>query len=230
MFDPLGNVTAVHKRGALDGRPTETFEYRRDTVPNARRQRVRINHDDVEPGYEKVEYFDGCGRIAQVSLRAEAGRWAVGKQKQLTIAGTQIGETDAYFADSPAFTSAPPPGTATRVLHHDFAGRVVRERLFNGRETVHRYDRNHVAFYGPDAADQLAVDPATLPTRRTVLDAGGVIRSVFERDGTRWLEVRREHDAMHRLVRVDRSARTRRVHERLRFVGQSYPDPIGRRW
>ena len=202
VFDPLGNVTAVYKRGALDGRPTETFEYRRDTVPNARRQRVRINHDDVEPGYEKVEYFDGCGRIAQVSLRAEAGRWAVGKQKQLTIAGTQIGETDAYFADSPAFTSAPPPGTATRVLHHDFAGRVVRERLFNGRETVHRYDRNHVAFYGPDAADQLAVDPATLPTRRTVLDAGGIIRSVFERDGTRWLEVRREHDAMHRLVRV----------------------------
>ena len=82
VFDPLGNVTAAYKRGALDGRPTETFEYRRDTVPNARRQRVRINHDDVEPGYEKVEYFDGCGRIAQVSLRAEAGRWAVGKQKR----------------------------------------------------------------------------------------------------------------------------------------------------
>ena len=57
VFDPLGNVTAVYKRGALDGRPTETFEYRRDTVPNARRQRVRINHDDVEPGYEKVEYL-----------------------------------------------------------------------------------------------------------------------------------------------------------------------------
>ena len=35
-----------------------------------------------------------------------------------------------------------------------------------------------------------------------MLDAGGIIRSVFERDGTRWLEVRREHDAMHRLVRV----------------------------
>jgi RHS repeat-associated protein len=201
-FDPLGNPSAVYKRGALPGRPTETFQYRRDVVPNARWQQVRINHDAGEPGYQKVEYFDGCGRIAQVRLRADAGRWAVGKQKMLTVAGKQIGEVDAYFSDSPEYAPEPPPETATRVLHHDYAGRVVRERLFNGRQTVHRYDRNHVAFYGPDAADALAGDPDTLPTRRTVLDAGGVIRSVFERDGSRWLEVRREHDAMHRLLRV----------------------------
>ena len=200
-YDPLGRVVATHQRGALPGRPTEMFEYVDNVVPTTRVQRVRMRHDDPEPGYEKVEYFDGMGRVAQVRIAAGA-RWAVGKQQRRSIAGTVIGERDAYFAASRDFDATPPPGTATRHLQYDHLGRVIGETLFNGLSTVHRYHRNEVDFFDPDASLGLAADPATLPTRRSVLDASGMVRSLFERDGVRWVEVRRDHDELRRLVRI----------------------------
>lgn len=201
-YDPLGNVSAIYKRGSLPGLPSETYEYLRDAVPVARVQRVRIDHTDAEPGYVKIEYYDGCARVAQTKLLADDNRWAVGKQQRLSVAGRLLGETDAYFSAVREFTPDPPDGTAKRILHYDYAGRIVRERLFNGRETLHRYDRNHVLFYNPDAADALKLNPATPPTRSSVLDAGGLIRSVFEYDGGSQFEVKREYDVLHRLQRV----------------------------
>jgi RHS repeat-associated protein len=199
VFDPLGNVVALYKREALADRPTESFEFRRGALPHARIQRVRMEHDDAEPGYCKIEYLDGCARVAQVRMLAAGGRWAVGKQQRLSVPGKLLGETDAWFDDMPDFSAAP-AGTAERRLTYDHLGRVLRERLFNGRETLHRYQRNEVAFYGPDAADALAGDPTTPPTRRSLLDAGGIVRAVFEREGARWCEVRREVDGLQRLL------------------------------
>ena len=201
-FDALGNTVAVYKRDALPGRPTEQYEYVRNIVPNAVIQRVRINAGDAESGYQKIDYLDGCGRRTQTKLLAEDGRWAVGKQELHSIQGKRLRVRDAYFSSQSAYDASPPEGVATSETHYDTRGRVTRERLFNGRWTLHRYQRNRVEFFGPDAADALALDPAATPTRESVLDAAGQVRSIIERDGAARFEQRRDYDPLRRLVRI----------------------------
>jgi RHS repeat-associated protein len=205
-YDGLGNVIAVYKRGATPGLATETYEFRRHTVPNATVQRIRINANDAEPGYQKIDYFDGCGRICQSKLFAENGQWAVGKQEVLSIHDRPIAEHDAYFSTTPSYDTAIPAGVAVRRLHLDFASRVTDEILFNGRKTKHHYFRNEIRFFGPAAADSLAADPGTPPTRVSRMDARGLAVSIIEQEATRSYEQRREYDALQRMVRIIDSA------------------------
>jgi hypothetical protein len=43
--------------------PTETYEHRRDVVPNVTIQRTRILPNDGGPGFVQHEYRDGQGRV-----------------------------------------------------------------------------------------------------------------------------------------------------------------------
>lgn len=201
-FDALGRPRTVYKRGALPGLPTEEYEYRHDSVPNAVIQRIRIEAADAVAGYHKVEYLDGCGRAAQTRMLAEGGTWAVGKQEVFSIQGKRLRVLDAYFAETDAFSATPPADTAASETHYDPLGKVLRERLFNGRWTLHRYAGNVVSFYGPEACEALALDPATPPSRQSVLDAGGQVRAIIEHDrGSRYVQ-RRDYDALNRLLRI----------------------------
>ena len=201
-YDPLGFTAAVYRPGALPGKPTESYEYVRDRVPNAIAQRMRVAHDDVVAGAVKVDYYDGTGRKCQTKTLSETGTWAVGRQEILSVAGRRLGIRDAYFSLAVDFTPVPPAGTASTELHLDADGRIVRERLFNGRWTSHEYERNRVRFFGPDAHDARALNPTTPPTRESVLDTRGLATAIIERDAGRTLTVRRTFDAERRLTRV----------------------------
>jgi RHS repeat-associated protein len=201
-YDGLGNVVAVYRRGARPDRPTETYEYRFDVVPNVVIRRLRLLPDDAAPGSVTHEYRDGSGRVCQVKTLAEDGRWAVGKQQILSIAGRELGERDAYFADSPDYEPAPPPGVAERAVLYDFAARVVEERLFGGGVARHVYAGNVTRFYGPDRTAALAADPATPATRVSRTSAAGKIVALEEHDEDGWYRQRREYDALGRLTRI----------------------------
>lgn len=201
-FDALGNVLAVFKRDAAPGLPTEEYEYRRGAVPHSVVAAVRVNANDAQPGYRKIDYLDGCGRRVQTRLLGEDGRWAVGKQERMSIQGRKLRVVDGYFSDHDTFDAAPPAGTAEHETRYDTLGRVIGERLFNGRRTVHRYAANRVEFFDPDAADALALDPSTPPSRESVTDASGLVRSIVERDGASRFEQRRDYDALRRLLRI----------------------------
>ena len=201
-----GRIIAVSERGALPGAPSETYEYRIDTVPNCTIARIRIDPADAQPGHIKYDYFDGCARLCQTKLTAENGMWAAGKQNLISIHERQIGERDAYFSAVPDFDSVPPAGVIVRTMKRDFASRVVEETLFNGRKTAHRYVRNEVRFYGPDAADALDGNPATPPTRVSRMNAIGLAVSLVEFDTAGEYEQRRDYDPLRRLVRIVDSA------------------------
>jgi RHS repeat-associated protein len=195
-YDALGNVLEVDRRGALPGMPTETFEYRRDVVPNRITQRVRVHHHDPEPGHVKIEYRDGAGNVVQVKILDSPGRWAVGKQRILAVGEVLLGERDAYFSATEAFEAEPPPGVAETRMTRDFANRVVEQVLFNGTRTFHRYEANAVHFYGPGA------DPKGQPTRSSWNDANDNLVAIAEYDQSRRYAERREYDALNRLTRI----------------------------
>lgn len=195
-YDALGNVVEADRRGALPGMPTETFEYRRDVVPNCITQRVRIHHDDAQPGHVKIEYRDGADNVAQVKILDPSGRWAVGKQRILAVGEVLLGERDAYFSDTDTFEPEPPPGVAETRLTRDFANRVVEQVLFSGERTFHRYEANAAHFFGPEAA------PGSRPTRSSWNDASDNVVAVAEYDETRSYVERREYDALNRLTRI----------------------------
>jgi len=193
-YDALGNVLEVDRRGALPGMPTETFEYRRDVVPNRITHRVRVHHDDPQPGHVQIEYRDGADNVAQVKILDSGGRWAVGKQRILAVGEVLLGERDAYFSDTDAFEPEPPPGVAETRLTRDFANRVVEQVLFGGARTFHRYEANAVHFYGPEAVER--------PSRSSWNDANDNVVAVAEYDDTRRYVERREYDALNRLTRI----------------------------
>ena len=85
---------------------------------------------------------------------------------------------------------------------YDALGRVVRDKLFNGRTVLHRYTRNRVEFFNPDATDALVGNPATPPSRESLTNAAGLVVEVIEREGAASFVVRREYDVMRRLTRV----------------------------
>jgi RHS repeat-associated protein len=201
-YDGLGNIVAVWSRDAHPDRPTETYEHRHGAVPCSVVQRVRVHPGDAEPGAVKIDYYDGCGRICQTRVLAEDGRWAVGKQQILSIHDRLIGERDAWFSAVETYEPAPPPGVAARQVKRDFASRVVEETLFNGRATRHVYKGNEIRFYAPDAADALALDPATPPSRVSRTSASGLVVSIVERDAAGTYEQRRDYDPLRRMVRI----------------------------
>lgn len=195
-YDGLGNIIEVYRRGALPGKPTETYEYRRDVVPNRITRRVRVHHDDADAGNVKIEYRDGADNVAQVKMRDISGQWAVGKQELYEVGEALVGERDAYFSATPDFEAAPPAGVAERRITRDFANRVVEEVLFNGARTLHRYERNAVHFYGPEA------NPAATPTRSSWSDVHENLVAIAEYDDTRSYVQRRTYDAFNRLVSI----------------------------
>ena len=201
-YDPLGFITAVYRPGAVADHPTEEYEYLREQVPTAVVQRVRVQHGDPEPGFVSIDYYDGCARRCQTKILSEQGSWAVGRQEILSVDGRKLGTRDAYFSFASDYDVAPPPGTASTETHYDFLGRVRRERLFNGRWTTHRYNRNRVAFFNPDAADLLEGDPSTPATRESVLNAQGLVTMLIEHDGNTAFTTHREYDPLQRLLTV----------------------------
>ena len=201
-YDALGFVSAVFRPGSSPGRPTEEYEYRRDVTPNAVVRRMRLQHGDATPGFVQVDYYDGCARRCQTKIFSERGEWATGRQELLSIHGRRLGVRDAYFALTADFDATPPPGVAATAVEHDFLGRVVRERLFNGRSTNHVYARNRIAFYDPGATDLLAADPSTPPTRESVLNAQGLVTTLLERGDSGVLATHRHYDPLRRLLRV----------------------------
>ena len=201
-YDALGNVLEVYRRGALPGRPTEAFEYRRDVVPNRVTQRVRVEHGHAEAGHVRIEYRDGADNIAQVKVLDSPGRWAVGKQQILAVGEVLLGERDAWFSATAEFEPAPPAGVAETRMTRDFASRVVEQVLFNGARTLHRYEANAVHFYGPEALARLDADPAAPPSRSTWFDANDNVVATAEYDPARRYVERREYDGLNRLARI----------------------------
>jgi RHS repeat-associated protein len=201
-FDGLGNITAVYRRGALPGLPTETYQYCFDQIPTLVIEQQRVQPDDAAPGYVKYEYRDGAGKTFQVKRITETGAWAVGKQEVRSAAGRLIRERDGYFAATPGFDPAPHAGVAERELFYDQAGRLIQEQLFSGAATVYHYDGPSAQFYGPEAAAALAADPAAPPTRISRTDPAGQIIAISERDGAGTYEQRREYDGLGRLTRI----------------------------
>ena len=201
-YDGLGNIIAVFRRGADPSRPTETYEYRRDTVPHATIRRLRLSPDDVEPGAVKFQYHDGAGRVCQERTLSEDGRWAVGKQEVRSVSAQVLREFDAYYSPTSNFEATPPVPLVSRSNRYDFAGRVVEERLFDGGTTRYIYDRNETRFYDPLKAVALVADPATPPSRMSRANAGGKVVSIVEIDAGGTYEERRTFDALGRLKTI----------------------------
>lgn len=162
-------------------------------------QRVRVQPDDAQPGWERRTYLDGGGRTAQVRTRTADGRWAVGVTERFSLRGRKLGERDAYFSPLDDYEPAPPDGVATRETHYDFAGRILRERLYGGESTAYRYVGAETRLYDPDAA--LVDDPTARPSRTSRTDAWDRIVSIVEHDADSY-EERREYDAEGQLVRI----------------------------
>jgi RHS repeat-associated protein len=201
-YDALGNVVAVHRRDAVPGKPTETYEYDRATVPVSVTKRVRVNAADAEPGHVQVQYMDGSARVAQVKTRAEDGRWAAQKQSLNSFDGVAVSQREAYFSSTEAFDLTVPAGVLTRSLSYDFASRLVTEEHFNGTATLYVHDGPATRVYAPDAAADLLSDPDAPPTRSQVHDAWDRVVSVADHDGTRAYEQARAHDPLGRPTTV----------------------------
>lgn len=201
-YDGLGNIVAVYKRGAQPGKPTETYEYRRDVTPNLTIQRVRINPDDAEPGWVKYDHRDGSNRVVQEKVLTAGGKWAAGKQELLSLQGRVLGERDAYYSATPDYDAAPPAGTAERRVFYDFAGRVRQEQLFSGGTAYYVHDKNSARFYGPERSARFDADPGTPPTRVSRTNAAGKVTAIEEQDAAGTYVERREYDPLGRLKRI----------------------------
>jgi RHS repeat-associated protein len=201
-YDSLGHITAVYHRGAQPGKPTETYERRRDVIPNLTITHVRINPDDPIPGYIKHEYFDGSGQVCQTRILAEDGRWSVSKQKIYGLSKHLLQEWEAYFAATADFAAEPPPEVRAQRYSYDFAGRLLAQTLFNGGITLYRYSGAEAHFFGPDTAGMTDGNEDAVPRRISRTDAWNRLVATVEFDSGRPLEERREYDALGHLKRL----------------------------
>lgn len=200
-YDAFGNVLAVFRRGAPPDKPSETYEYHTDTVPNFSVQRLRVNLDDAQPGWTKFEYRDGSNRPCLTKSLAEDGRWAAAKQNITHPNGIVLVEREAWFSNNSNFEPLP-SSLAEKRSYYDFARRLKRERHFNGKDSLYAYEANVISFYGPERAAQFLSDPTTRPTRVSRKNAWGQIISIVEFDNAASYEQRRDFDALSRLSRI----------------------------
>ncbi|HEY7663922.1 MAG TPA: toxin TcdB middle/N-terminal domain-containing protein [Xanthobacteraceae bacterium] len=198
-YDGLGAIVAVSRPGAVAGKPTETYEYRRDAVPTTRTRRIRVNADDDVPGAVTVEYLDGDSKVFQSRVLCGDGRWAVAKQKIMGDHNALLLERDAYFAASETFEPLPPAGTLERHCFYDFARRLVREETFGGHFTSYEYVAGEVRFFDPVAAAAHAGNPAVPPTRVNRHDAWARVVAIAEQDASGSYRQERIFDAVGRL-------------------------------
>jgi RHS repeat-associated protein len=200
-YDGLGNMIAVWRRGADPARPTETYTWDRSALPHSVDQEIRVQPDDAEPGWRQLSYFDGAARACQTRTRTADGQYAVGGADVLTIRGRTVGSTAAYFDPSPAY-APPPAGVARRTADFDAAGRLAREHLYNGSDTVYRYVGADTQFFDPLATAALAHDPATPASRTSRTDPWGRVVEIVEFDGASPVVERRGYDALDRLSEI----------------------------
>lgn len=202
IYDGLGNALVVYRQGAQLGRPTETYEYHRDVIPNVVIQKLRIRHEDNEPGYIQYKYLDGSGRPYQLKTLTEEGAWAVDKQRVQTPSGQVAWERDAYFGDNSNFDPVPPIETLQRNFRYDFAGRLSQESFYRGGHALYKYVKNETRFYGHAASVAFETDQMTPPSRISRADAWGRVVDIVEPDEGGIQEQHREYDSMGRLRRI----------------------------
>lgn len=201
-YDALGNVLEVRRRTSSPGRPTETYEYRRDVLPHSVVKRIRIDPDDAEPGFVQFQYLDGSGRVAQAKTLAEDASWATQEQSLLAFDGQAISRRDAYFSPTSDYDESPVAGVAERRFRCDFASRLVREEHFSGATTLYVHEGATTRIYGPDASAAFLADPSTPPTRTQMHDAWDRVVSVWDHDDTHSYEQVRAYDPLGRLTEV----------------------------
>jgi RHS repeat-associated protein len=200
-YDAIGNVLQVFGRAAAPGLPSEVYTYDYSQLPNKIVQKIRVNAADADPGWEKIKYLDGNGRVVQEKALTETGQYAVGKQELFSGSGKKIGELDAWFSNMPDF-EAPPLGLAMSRTFYDFGGRVVREELYNNTTLRYQYLRNETWFFNAVDGAALELKPDHIPSRISRMDAWGRLVSIVERDTLGIWEQKREYDGLDQITAI----------------------------
>jgi RHS repeat-associated protein len=221
IYDPLGNITAVYQSGAVSGKPTETYEYHFETVPNLIVKKIRLKPGEDQPSWWQYEYKDGHQREFQKKTLAENGKWAVGSQERFNSKGRKVKEFDAYFSNTPDFEPVPPAGTALSAMKYDAPGRLIEQVHYNGAVSLIGYQGALTNYYSPLIREAYELDPNTTPTRQARRDAWNRAVEVTENSEIESVTYLQEFDPFDRIVDVYNPTGTRTLHYIYDMAGKS---------